>query len=168
MPRIASADAQTREIDFAEISIATAGGLAFALIAIFLCVVPLSGKATSTRDFVVFWATGHQLIQHGNPYDPAAMDQLERSAGLAAGYGTLYMRNPPWALPLALPLGVMNEQIGALFWSLLLLACLVLSERLIRAIFGNPTTRIHWLAYAFAPSLICLFMGQTTLFALMG
>lgn len=168
MLHITGAAIKKHEGDFAEISIVTAGALAFALIAIFLCVVPLSGTATSTRDYVVFWATGHQLIHHGNPYDPAAMDRLERSAGLAPAYGILYMRNPPWALPLVLPLGLMNEQIGALFWSLILLACLVLSERLMRAVVGTPQNRIHWIAYSFAPSLICLFMGQTTLFALLG
>jgi hypothetical protein len=168
MSRIPSAVTTTSETDFAEVSIVTAGALAFALISIFLCVVPLSSKATSTRDFVVFWATGHQLINHSDPYDPTAMDRLERSAGLAAEYGVLYMRNPPWALPLVLPLGFMNEQLGALFWSLCLLACLMLSGRILRTIQGNPKNRIHWIAYSFAPSLICLFMGQTTLFALFG
>ena len=168
MPRITGAITTTRENDFAEVSIVTAGALAFALIAIFLCVVPLSSNATSTRDFVVFWATGHQLIHHADPYGPAGIDQWERSAGLAKEHGVLYMRNPPWALPLVLPLGLMNEQIGALFWSLLLLACLVISERNMRALQGAPKNRIHWIAYSFAPSLICLFMGQTALFALLG
>lgn len=167
MLRNTDANAKLRS-DFAEISIATTGGLALALIAIFLCIVPLSGNATSTRDYVVFWATGQQLIRHGNPYDPAAMDHLERSAGLGAEYGTLYMRNPPWALALTLPLGAVNEQIGGLLWSLALLASLVISGLLVRAMFGNPPNRIHWIAFSFAPSLICLFMGQTTLFALLG
>ena len=165
---VTEAATSKRESDFAEIAIATAGGLAFALIAIFLCVVPLSGKATSTRDYVVFWATGHQLIHRANPYDPVAMDRLERAAGLAKEYGILYMRNPPWTLPLALPLGLMNEQAGALYWSLLLLACLLISALLVRAMYGKPRNRIHWIAFSFAPSLICLFMGQTTLFALLG
>jgi hypothetical protein len=168
MLRLSGAVTTTRENDFAEFSVVTIGVLAFALIAIFLCVVPVSGNATSTRDYVVFWATGHQLLEHANPYDPAAMDRLERSAGLAPGYGILYMRNPPWALPLVLPLGLMNEQIGALFWSLILLGCLMLSARLMREAAGNPHNHIHWITYSFAPSLICLFMGQTTIFALLG
>jgi hypothetical protein len=168
MPSNTNAAEIKRESDFAEISVATAGGLAFALIAIFLCVVPLSGNATSTRDYVVFWATGQQLVHHANPYDPVAMDRLERAAGLAPEYGILYMRNPPWALPLALPLGFVSEQVGAILWSLVLLACLVFSGLLSRAMHGNPQNRIHWIAFSFAPSLICLFMGQTALFALLG
>jgi hypothetical protein len=168
MLRTTSAATAKRESDFAELSVATAGGLAFALVAIFFCVVPLSGNATSTRDYVVFWATGQQLVHHANPYDPAAMDGLERAAGLASGYGILYMRNPPLALPLALPLGLVSARIGALLWSLVLMACLVFSARLIREMHGNPANRIHWIAFAFAPSLICLLMGQTALFALLG
>src|ERR1039458_7607921 len=112
-----------RDIDFAELSIATVGGLALALIAMFLCVVPLAGNITSGRDFVVFWATGQQLIHHANPYDAAAIGQIERAAGLNPGYGILFMRNPPWALPLVLPLGLVGLRVGALLWSLVLLAC---------------------------------------------
>src|ERR1035437_152070 len=154
--------------DFAELSIATVAGLAFAFIAMFVCVVPLAGDVASARDFVVFWATGQQLIHHANPYDSAAMGRIERTAGLPAGYGILFMRNPPWALPLVLPLGLVGLRIGALLWSLALLGCLVVSGWLIRLMHGRPRNRIHWLAVAFAPALICLFIGQTSLFALLG
>jgi hypothetical protein len=154
--------------DLAELSIATAGGLAFALIAMFLLVAPLAGKAASTRDYVVFWATGQQLAHHANPYDTAAMGRIERNAGLPAGYGILYMRNPPWALPLALPLGLVNLRVGALLWSLELLGCLLVSGRLIWEMHGRRQNRIHWLMLSFAPSLCCLMVGQTALFALLG
>lgn len=154
--------------DIAELTIATVGGLAFALILMFLCVVPMAGHITSGRDYVVFWATAQQLVHHANPYDPVAMNHLERAAGLAAGYGTMYMRNPPWALPLVLPLGFVGLRLGALIWSLLLLSCLLLSTRLIRGMYGYPKDRIHWLAISFAPALLCFFMGQTSLFSLLG
>jgi hypothetical protein len=154
--------------DFAELSIATVAGLAFAFIAMFLCVVPLAGDITSGRDFVVFWATGQQLVHHANPYDAAAIGRIERTAGLNPGYGVLFMRNPPWALPLALPLGLVGLRIGALLWSLALLACTMVSGWLIRLMHGRPGNRIHWLTLSFAPALICFFMGQTALFALLG
>jgi hypothetical protein len=154
--------------DFAEFSIATAFALGLAFVAMFLCAVPLAGNLAGSRDFVVFWATGQQLIHHANPYDPAAMKQLEQTAGLDARYGTLFMRNPPWALPLVLPLGLVGVRIGALLWSLIPLGCLWFSTRLLRQIHGDPDNRIHWLAIAFAPALICITMGQTSLFALLG
>src|ERR1700683_500550 len=87
--------------DIAELSIALVSGLALAMTALFLCVAPLTGKIAGARDFVVYWATGQQLVHHVNPYDTESMGQLERGAGLDPGYGVLYMRNPPWALPIA-------------------------------------------------------------------
>jgi hypothetical protein len=33
---------------------------------------------------------------------------------------------------------------------------------------GRPEDRLHWLGYSFAPAMICLFAGQTSLFALLG
>jgi len=154
--------------DFAELSIAIIGGLALALIAIFLCVVPLTGKAASGRDFVVYWATGQQLTHHANPYDTGAMMRIERSAGFPAQYGALYMRNPPPYLVLAYPLGFIGVRIGALIWSLILTGCLAGSVRMLWVMHGRQANRLHWLGYSFAPAMICLFAGQTSLFALLG
>lgn len=154
--------------DFAELSIAISAGLVLALTTLFVCVVPLSGKIAGSRDFVVFWGTGQQLVHHANPYDPAAMGQIERNAGISAGYGTLYMRNPPWALPLVLPLGLVNLRIGALLWSLAIVACLLASVHLLWQMHGRPENRLHWLGYAFGPAMVCILMGQSSLFALLG
>ncbi len=152
----------------ADLSIAVVSGLGLALAALFLCVVPLAGNMAGARDFVVYWATGQQLAHHANPYDADAMMRIERSAGLSDGYGVLYMRNPPWGLPLALPLGFVGLRVGALLWSLLLLACLAASVRMIWQMQGRPGNRLHWLGLSFAPALVCLFVGQTALFALLG
>lgn len=154
--------------DFADLSIATVAGLSVALVAMFLCVVPIAGSLASARDFVVFWATGQQLIHHANPYDAAAMGQIEHTAGFAAGYGVLFMRNPPWALPLVLPLGLVGVRVGALIWSLFLFACLAVSGWQIWIMHGRIGNRLYWLAFSFAPALVCLFVGQTALFSLLG
>ena len=155
-------------IDFAELSIATVAGLALAFTALFLCVVPLVGNITGSRDFVVFWATGQQLIHHANPYDTQAMKQIEQAAGLNASYKALYMRNPPWALPLALPLGLLGLRVGAFFWSFAIVGCLVGSVRMLWQMHGSPPNRLHWLGFSFGPALVCAMMGQSTLFALLG
>jgi hypothetical protein len=154
--------------DIAEVAIAGISGLALALTALFICTAPLTNKIAGARDFVVYWATGQQLIHHASPYDKEAMTRIERSAGLPAKYSEGYMRNPPWGLPLALPLGLVGVRVGALLWSLVLLGCLMVSVRLLWSMHGRPRSQIHWLGYAFAPALLCLFMGQTSLFALLG
>jgi hypothetical protein len=157
-----------RKPDFAELSIALAGGLALTLTALFLCVAPLTGKIAGARDFVVYWATGQQLAHRANPYQTEALGQLERGAGLDPRYGILYMRNPPWGLPIALPLGLLGVRLGALFWSLMLLGSLLLSVRLLGELHGQPHSLLNWLGYSFAPALMCVIVGQTSLFALLG
>lgn len=155
-------------IDFTELSIATVAGLALAFTALFLCVVPLAGNITGSRDFVVFWATGQQLLHHANPYDAVAMKNIEESAGLNTGYGVLFMRNPPWALPLTLPLGFLDLRVGAFLWSLVIVGCLAASVLILWHMQGRPASRIHWLGLSFGPALICAMMGQSSIFALLG
>jgi hypothetical protein len=161
-----SSKAQAR-YDFADISIASVTGLAFALIILFICVAPLT-DISARRDFVAFWATGQQLIHHANPYDENAMMRIEHSAGLPVQDGVFYMRNLPYGLPLALPLGLVGVRLGAFLWSLILLACLLLSIRILWRMHGQPGNCLHWIGVSFAPAMLCLMMGQTTLFALLG
>ena len=153
--------------DYADFSIAIVGGLALALTILFLFAVPVAGKLSASRDFVSYWATGQQLVRHANPYDRDAVAALEHSAGLTVK-AVLIMRNPPWALPLAYPLGFLPLRLAGILWSLILLACLLISVRMVRELHGAPPNRIHWLGFAFTPGLICLTMGQTALFALLG
>jgi Glycosyltransferase family 87 len=156
------------KVDLAELSIALVGGLALALTALFICVVPLSGKIAGSRDFGIYWATGQQLAHHADPYDHDAMMRLEHTANMPSGYPVLYMRNPPWGLPLAMPLGFIGLRLGAFLWSLILLGCLLVSVHMLWQLHGRPNNQLHWLGYSFAPALLCLLMGQTSLFALLG
>ena len=158
--------------DLAEFAILLDVGLALILTVLFFA-IQVFGKSTGpgsqagSRDFVSYWATGHQLIYHANPYDRDAISALEHAAGLDVR-AVLIMRNPPWALPLAYPLGFLGLRVAAILWSLLLLACLLLSVRIVRQLYGSPANHLHWLALAFTPALICLTMGQTALLALLG
>jgi hypothetical protein len=49
-----------------------------------------------------------------------------------------------------------------------LIASLALSVRLIWRMHGSPANSLHWIGLSFAPALLCLMMGQTTLFAMLG
>jgi len=155
-------------IDFVDLSIATVAGLTLAFTTLFLCVAPLVGSIAGSRDFVVFWATGQQLAHHANPYDAAAMKQIEKAAGLNTGKNVLFMRNPPWGLPLALPLGLFGLRVGTFLWSMAIVACLVVSVLMLWRMQGRPPNHLHWLGLAFGPALICAMMGQTTVFSLLG
>jgi hypothetical protein len=152
--------------DFAEFTIALVGFLGLALVILFFA-VSTAGKLAASRDFVSYWATGQQLVHHANPYDRDAISSLEHSAGLTV-LAVLIMRNPPWALPLAYPFGFLPLRLAGTLWSLLLLACLLISVWMIRGLHASPSNRIHWLGLAFTPALICITMGQTSLLALLG
>lgn len=153
--------------DLAQLAIAVVAGLALAVVVLYIFAFPVAGKLAASRDFVSYWATGQQLVRHGNPYDRVAISALEHSAGLDER-AVLIMRNPPWALLLAYPLGFLGLRVAGILWTLLLLACLLLSIRMVRQLHASPPDQIHWLGFAFTPALICLTMGQTTLFALLG
>jgi hypothetical protein len=160
--------ATPEKYDIADLSIAVVTGLMLAYTTLFLCVVPLVGKLAGGRDFVVYWATGQQLAHHANPYDWDGITRLERSAGLPDTYDIGFMRNPPWALPLVFPLGFLGLRTAAFLWSLLLLACLIVSVLMLWQMHGRPGNRLHWLGFSFAPALLSLTIGQTSLFALLG
>jgi|SRR5579862_281782 len=119
------------------------------------------------KDFTSYWAAGQLLIRHANPYDPEAVLRIEQSAGFSLPK-PLLMRNPPFALILALPLGLVSAKLGAVLWSLLLVAAIMLSVRLTWALNCRPPDRLHLLGYIFAPVLSCLALGQTSVFALVG
>jgi hypothetical protein len=157
--------------DFAEVAIAIVAGLALSVTILFIFATPFSGKQAAARDFVSYWATGRQLVHHRNPYDRDAIWALEHAAGLGAGIDprtVLIMRNPPWALPIAYPLGFLGLRFAGVLWTFLLLACLLVSIRIVRELHGSPPNRIHWLGFGFTPAIICLTMGQTSLLALLG
>jgi len=168
MASTAKIPGREQNYDIAEFSIALVSGLTLAITALFLCVAPLTGKIAGARDFVVYWATGQQLVHYGNPYDFSAMMGIERDAGLPTHLGVLFMRNPPWALPIAYPLGFVGVRLGALLWSLALLACLWGSVHLVWQMHGRPRKLLNFLGLSFAPALMCLIVGQTSLFALLG
>jgi len=153
--------------DFAQVAIASAAGLALAVTILYICAGPLAGKLSASRDFLSYWATGRQLVQHRNPYDRDAIWSIEHAAGLDPRT-VLIMRNPPWALPIAYPLGLLGLRVSGILWTLLLLACLLISIRILHRLHGSPPNRIHWLGFAFTPAIICITMGQTSLLALLG
>jgi len=127
----------------------------------------MSSSNAANKDFVTYWAAGRQLLHHANPYDGPEILRLEREAGSKVDL-PYFMRNPPIALFLALPFGAMNEWLGAMVWSLLLVLSLMTSIRMIWKLMGKPPGRLHLAGYFFPPALECLTVGQVGIFLLLG
>ncbi len=153
--------------DFTALFIAIACALGVVFTVLFLSIVPFNPAVVARRDFIVYWATGRQLVQHGNPYDPDAVNRIERAAGFR-GPGAYYMRNTPWALPLAYPLGYFSPTASALPWSLVMLALLIASVRILWNSSGPASSHLAWLGYCFPPALFCVILGQTSILVLFG
>ena len=160
-------DTQLRRFDFAGLILGVSCALGVISTVIILVLMPVNRHFAVSRDFIVYWASGQQLTHHGNPFDPQRMSRTEHAGGFDRS-GSFYMRNPPWSLPLTLPLGFVGAQAAALPWSLLLIGLLVLSVRILWKIFGRSGTHLEWLGYCFPPALQCVLMGQTSLFLLLG
>lgn len=156
-----------QDADLAGLIIAVACGLSIAFAALYLCVIPFDRSLSVSRDYVFYWAAGQQLVHHLNPWSSAMVGRVEHAAGFTA-QGSYYMRNPPWALALAWPLGFLPARAGALPWSLLMLAVAWGSAWLLWSTLGRPVNYVAWLGYGFLPALQCVVMGQTSVFPLLG
>jgi len=153
--------------EFTALFIAIACALGVVYTTLFPSILSFNPAIVARRDFIVYWATGHQLVQHGNPYDPDALNRIERDAGFR-GPGSYLMRNTPWALPLAFPLGYFSPTASALPWSLAMLALLIASVRILWKLFGPAGSHLDWLGYCFPPALYCVNLGQTSILLLFG
>jgi hypothetical protein len=159
------------ERDFSVLLMAAACALAALYTILFLSALPFNRAVVAKRDFITYWATGQQLAHHADPYNPAALNRLERNAGFTGGT-PYFMRNVPWALPLALPLGYFSAQAAALPWSLVMLGLLLVSVRLVWPLAAQARSpryrQLVWLGYCFPPALDCVLLGQTSILLLFG
>jgi hypothetical protein len=144
-----------------------AAAACLAAVGIGILVLIVRSNNAGQRDFISYWAAGHQLVRGANPYDGVAVERLERSAGYGLSY-RLIMRNPPAALFLALPLGFAGPNTALVLWLLALVASLVASIRMLWTLHGRPDNRLHLLGYCFAPLMECLMAGQLGIFLLLG
>ncbi len=157
--------------DFSLLLMAIACVLAALFTILYLSALPFNRAAVAKRDFITYWATGQQLVHHANPYDASALNILERNAGFTGGT-PYFMRNVPWGLPLALPLGYFSARASALPWSLLMLGLLIASVHMVSSMLDRPAgdlgSQLVWLGYCFPPALECVILGQTSILLLFG
>jgi hypothetical protein len=121
----------------------------------------LSLTALPLRDFVEYWAAGQLLAAGEDPYDPGRIEELEKAAGRSET--PILMWNPPWVLPLVLPLGWLPVRAAHLAWLALQIAALLVSAGLLwRHYGGDPEKPLlaPLLALTFVPALSALIVGQ--------
>ena len=135
------------------------------LLGAFILTEAMTSGDLATRDYLTYWAAGHQLAMHQNPYDGPQILALEKSVGFVHDH-PFFMRNPPTAFLIAYPLGFVSLRTGGILWSLALIVALIVSIRMLWRMLGSPTDRLHLLGYIFPPVLACLLHGQIGIFLL--
>lgn len=123
----------------------------------------LAGRGVPFRnDFAAYWPVGRLLLQGQNPYDPAAIAQIQASFGDMLG-GDSVVRYPPWSLPLLLPFATLPYAAGWYIWIFLQILLVGGSSVLLWKLFENrDRDRRTALAVGllFPPSLIMALGGQ--------
>jgi hypothetical protein len=140
------------------------------LIALLGLAVLLARGPLLMNDFVEYWAASRLVLTGGNPYDPAQMLAVERSAGFP-GVEPLLMLNPPPVLALVLPFGAMPYRQAALLWLIVNSVALLWSVHLLWDLVGGSIrTRRAALAMSvfFLPSVAALVLGQISILILLG
>lgn len=126
-----------------------------------------TNEKTTKRDYIQYWVIGQRLIHGANPYDVAAITQLEEKAGLGSDQPRISLSPPAVLFPM-LPLGLMSPKGGYTLWWLAIISCLSVALWLLWRLNGKPDSRIHLFGYAFAPAIVCLISGQLSIFLLLG
>lgn len=120
-------------------------------------------------DFVQYWAVGRLVLVGENPYDPAL--QLREQRRVYPDQETaLMMWNPPPALPLYAPWGLLAPRPAALLWNGGQLLGILLASFLLVRIYaeGQPWWLFLPLSLGFAGTVWLLFYGQNTGWILLG
>jgi hypothetical protein len=144
--------------------ILTFASLAFAGTALFFAAF-LASSQLKVQDLAQYWAAAHLFSQ--NPYSMESTKAFERSVGIVAE--PLLVKNPPWAIVLLLPLGLLGYHSAFAIWSVLSVGVLVGCAKAVWDRSGSePSLAPVLLSLIFGPTVVLLILGQFTVLVLLG
>lgn len=133
-------------------------------------VSPSPAPDGNVNDFVAYWAAARQVLAGGDPYAARPVFAIEQQLGLN-GSTPLIMRNPPWAVPVIAPFGLLSFAAAQQLWFGLGLIAVLLSAHWLWGLYhgeGQPPWTA-WLATGlFLPVAVVLALGQISPLVLLG
>ncbi|MEJ2483230.1 MAG: glycosyltransferase family 87 protein, partial [Gemmatimonadota bacterium] len=113
------------------------------------------------NDFAAYWPVAHLLLDGENPYDSAAIEEIQRSVDDDLG-GDAVVRYPPWSLPLLVPLAFLPYAPGWYLWIVLQIVMVAAGSLWIWRLLGGRERSLFPLAIAFLfpPGLFVALGGQ--------
>jgi len=144
-----------------------------ALLLVFLGTVaarPEPQASGHVNDFVEYWTAARQVLDGLDPYAAGPVLTLERQVGLVSSRA-LIMRNPPWIVPVIVPLGLLSFNQAQQLWFGLGLTAIFLSGRWFWELYGSETESL-WIpglsTALFLPVPVALALGQISPLVLLG
>lgn len=127
-------------------------------------------RSIGSLDFLEYWSAARLAMEGGNPYDGAALLEVERAVGWSHDRA-LMMWNPPWTLALVMPVALLPFDAATFVW-LMLRVCLVLGAGFLLWRYFAPRSRHQWmgmlLPVGFFPTWSALLIGQISPWVLIG
>jgi hypothetical protein len=124
-------------------------------------------------DFIQFWTAGKIVRDGGDPYDVVLQTSIQKDLGWDRQknglglYDFMPFYYPPWMAIACIPFSWLSYSAGKVVWFVLNLGLLLASAYLVKdAISGLAPAIVLATALFFAPSLLCLQLGQTAIFVL--
>jgi hypothetical protein len=121
-------------------------------------------------DFLQYWAAGRLNATGGNPYDADQLLALQQTAGRDKDRAVV-MWNPPWALTLAMPFGLLPPRTAQLVWLLAQVLSIAFCADRLWALYGGDRRLRPWViaaALGFFPTMYVVFAGQSGGWLLLG
>lgn len=145
--------------------------LSLALIAFVLGVLFFAGLMAATalppQDLTQYWAAAHLVRQ--NPYSAQLVTELERTTGTQLSGAPLVLKNPPWAIPFILPLGLFSYRVGFALWAVFGVVVVVGCAGAVWKLFDRSESIVSiLLPLVFGPTIVLLELGQWTVLVLLG
>jgi hypothetical protein len=127
-----------------------------------IALITFMGSHTNSNDFIEYWSAGKLFVHGDNPYSASMILAIEKSRGFTPN-DPLIMLNPPWALPMVVPLGFLPAIPALVLWVVACIASLLISMMLLEV---PPQSRM--IAFLFTPILGTFMMQQSSPFLLLG
>jgi hypothetical protein len=129
------------------------------------------GPKLRQSDFVEYWTVARLFLSGANPYSATEVFHLERQLHLSTRPRPWMMFNPPPALTVVVPFGLLPFPVAAAIWFTLQFAIVFASSFWLWRIYQGPD-RFRWLAIAlpgiFLPVSVALLDCQITPLVLLG
>lgn len=140
--------------------------IAFVLMLLFVAAL-IATAALPPQDLTQYWAAAHLVGK--NPYSAHFVSALEQASGLAVPEQPLVLKNPPWAIPFILPLGLFSYRIAFALWTVFSVVVVMSCTGAIWRLFGMHESIFSILSpLLFGPTIVLLLLGQWTVLVLLG